>query len=88
MKVVFKQTQTKHLDLQYMVNKLIQNKYKYHTFECFLYEYLEYVENFDDADSYDNWHEIRTSVYNNLYVHCCENDLDDALKVLKTLKDF
>ena len=88
MKVVFKQTQTKHLDLQYMVNKLIQNKYKYHNFECFLYEYLEYVENFDDANSYDNWYEIRTSVYNNLFVYCAENGLDDALEKLKKLKDF
>ena len=88
MKVVFRHEQTKHLDLQYMTQKLLQRKYSYHTFECFLYEYLETVENFDDADSYDNWYEIRTSVYNNLFVYCAENGLDNVLEILKKLKDF
>ena len=63
------------------------NRYT-HTFETFLVDYFDYSEKFEDANGYDNWYEIRTSVYNNLYVYCCENDLDDALKILKALKDF
>lgn len=88
MKVVFKHEQTKYLELDYMVHKLLKNNYNSHTFEDFLYNYLECVENFEDANSYDNWYEIRTSVYNNLFVYCAENGLDDELKKLKKLKDF
>ena len=87
MKVVFKHEQTKYLDLQYMANKLLQNKYA-HTFEMFLLTYLDQCEYFEDANCYDNWYEIRTSVYNNLFVYCAENGLDDELKKLKKLKDF
>ena len=88
MKVVFRQEWTRYLELHYMVHKLLNNNYNSHTFEGFLYNYLECVENFEDANSYDNWYEIRTSVYNNLYVYCAENGLDDALEELKKLKDF
>ena len=87
MKVVFRHKQTKHLDLQHMTQKLLQNRYT-HTFEMFLVSYLDYSENFEDANEYDNWYEIRTSVYNNLFVYCAENGLDDALEKLKKLKDF
>ena len=87
MKVVFRHEQTRHLDLQHMTQKLLQNKYT-HTFEMFLVDYLDYCENFEDANEYDNWYEIRTSVYNNLFVYCAENGLDDVLEKLKKLKDF
>ena len=50
--------------------------------------YLDQCEYFEDANCYDNWYEIRTSVYNNLFVYCAENGLDDELKKLKKLKDF
>ena len=45
-------------------------------------------ENFENANIYDNWYEIRTSTYNNLFVYCAENGLDAVLEKLKKLKDF
>ena len=87
MKVEFKTTKTKYLDLEHMAQKVLNNT-KYHTFEMFLLEYFKFYKGFEDADFYDNWYEIRTSVYNNLFVYCAENDLDDILEKLKKLKDF
>lgn len=88
MKVVFKQTHTKYLDFSDMLYHLFRINCKFHTFECFLYNYLECEERFDSPDSYDNWYEIRTSVYNNLFVYCAENNLEEELRRLKELKDF
>ena len=88
MKITFKKTFTKDLDLKYMARKLLKNNYPYGTFEAFLYHYLERVENFEDANGYDNWYEIETIVYNNLFVYCAENGLNEALEELKKLKDF
>ena len=88
MKITFKKTFTKDLDLNYMAHKLLKNNYRYGTFENFLYDYLEDVINFEDANWYDNWYEIETIVYNNLFVYCAENYLDDVLEILKKLKDF
>ena len=87
MKVEFKTTKTKYLDLKYMAQKVLNNKYV-SCFEMFLLDYMDYCENFEDANIYDNWYEIRTSVYNNLFVYCAENGLDDVLEKLKKLKDF
>ena len=88
MKVEFKKIETLNIDLSYMAHKILHNNFYYGCFEMFLMEYFDYVMNFEDANSYDNWYEIRTSVYNNLYVYCAENGLDDALEKLKKLKDF
>ncbi len=88
MKLVFKTTKTKYIDLEHMANKILNNKYNCGCFEMFLLDYLDYCENFDNANIYDNWYEIRTSVYNNLFVYCAENGLDSILEKLKKLKDF
>ena len=87
MKVEFKTTKTKYLDLKYMAFSLLNNK-DTSCFEMFLLNYMERSENFENANIYDNWYEIRTSVYNNLFVYCVENDLEDILEKLKKLKDF
>lgn len=88
MKVEFKTTKTKYLDLQDMAQKVLNNC-KYTTcFEMFLLDYMDYHRNFENANIYDNWYEIRTSVYNNLFVYCAENGLDNVLEKLKKLKDF
>lgn len=87
MKVEFKTTKTKYLDLKYMAFKLLNNKYTT-CFEMFLLDYMDYSENLENANIYDNWYEVRTAVYNNLFVYCAENDLEDVLEKLKKLKDF
>lgn len=87
MKVEFKTTKTKYLDLKYMAFKLLNNKYVT-CFEMFLLDYMYYSENLENANIYDNWYEVRTAVYNNLFVYCAENDLEDVLEKLKKLKDF
>ena len=87
MKVEFKATQTKHLDLKYMAFTLLNTK-NVSCFQMFLLDYMERCENIRNANLYDNWYEIKTSVYNNLFVYCAENDLEDILEKLKKLKDF
>lgn len=88
MKITFKKSFTKDLDLNYMARKLLKNNYYYGTFENFLYDYLKDVKNFEDANWYDNWYEIEVIVYNNLSVYCAENGLDSVLEELKRLRDF
>ena len=85
MKVELKKVKT--IDLEYLAFSVLNNT-KCHTFEMFLLEYFQFYKGFEDANFYDNWYEIRTSVYNNLFVYCAENDLEDILEKLKKLKDF
>ena len=88
MKLVFKTTNTKYVDLEHMANKILNNNYNCSCFEMFLLDYLDYCENFENANIYDNWVDIRISVYNNLFVYCAMCGLDDVLEKLKKLKDF
>lgn len=88
MKITFKKSFTKDLDLNYMARKLLKNNYRYGTFENFLYDYLERVMNFDDANWYDNWYEIEVIVYNSLFVYCANNCLYEEVEQLKKLRDF
>lgn len=88
MKIVFVKRNEIHLDLELMARRLLSKRFNCSTFETFFEMMLEYTYHTISPEFYDNWMEIKNSVYNNLFIYCCENDLMEELEHLKKLKDF
>lgn len=86
-RVKFKTTKIKYLDLSDMVLEVLKDEECTASFEMFLLNYLE-SKDFDYANAYDNWYEIEKIVYNNLFVYCAEKGLNKVLEILKEMKDF
>ena len=70
-----------------MAQKVLNNKYA-GCFEMFLLDYMDYCENFENANSYHNWNDMRIVAYDALFVYCVEHDLENVLEKLQKIKYF
>lgn len=85
MNIGCKKVKNININLECMADSFTKNMDRINSFKEFLLEYLS--RTIKDPDGYDNWNDIRTIIYNGLYVYYAERDYDShILEKLRQIK--